>query len=153
MLDLRIRLATPSDAPRLHELHTASVRRICAPHYAPHVIDGWLANRRPAGYLPRIERGELFVAEQSESIVGFGEAVPGVIVACYVDPTLVRRGVGSAIMRHALEVAQRGHDGPIRVEATLNAAPFYARFGFRELQRSTLRRGAVDVPYVLMERA
>ena len=78
--------------------------------------------------------------------------MPGVIVACYVVPTVVRRGVGSAIVRHALEIAQRGHDGPIRVEATLNATPFYARFGFRELQRSTLRRGEVDVPYVLMER-
>jgi len=29
----------------------------------------------------------------------------------------------------------------------------YARFGFRELGRSTLRRGAVEVPFVLMERA
>ena len=151
-VELTIRAATAADAPRLHELHTASVRLICASHYAPHMIDGWLANRRPAGYLPPIERGELFVAEQSESIVGFGEAVPGVIVACYVDPTIVRRGVGSAIIRHALEIAQRRHDGPIRVEATLNAAPFYARFGFREVQRSTLRRGQVDVPYVLMER-
>jgi predicted N-acetyltransferase YhbS len=153
MLDVRIRLATPSDAPRLHELHTASVRRLCAPHYAPEIIDGWLANRRPAGYLPPIERGDLFVAEHAASIVGFGEAVPGVIVACYVDPTVVRRGVGSVIMRHALEIAERGPDGRIRVEATLNAAPFYGRFGFREVQRSTLRRGAVDVAYVLMERS
>jgi GNAT superfamily N-acetyltransferase len=73
-------------------------------------------------------------------------------VACYVDPDVVRRGVGSAIMTHALAIARRGHDGPIRVEATLNAVPFYARFGFREVDRATLRRGAVDVPYVLMRR-
>ena len=152
-MDLGIRPATPADAPRLHALHTASVRRICAPHYAPEVIEGWLANRRPAGYLAPIERGELFVVEREGDIVGFGEATPGVIVACYVDPTLVRRGVGTVIMTRALELARRGHDGPIRVEATLNAAPFYARFGFREIERSTLRRGAVDVPYVLMERA
>ena len=65
---------------------------------------------------------------------------------------MVRRGVGSAIMEHALVIARRGHDGPIRVEAMLNAAPFYARFGFGELARATLRRGEVDVPYVLMAR-
>ena len=152
-MDLSIRLATPADAPRLHALHTASVRRICAPHYAQDVIDGWLAHRAPAGYLTRIERGELFVVEREGSIVGFGEATPGVVVACYVDPAFVRRGVGSVIMAHALALARQGHDGPIRVQATLNAVPFYGRFGFRELERATLRRGDVDVPYVLMERA
>jgi len=147
-----IRVATPEDADRLHQLHTTSVRRICAPHYAPEVIDGWLANRVPEGYLPPIERGDIFVVEDGGRIVGFGEATPGVVVACYVDPAMVQRGVGSAIMEHALVIARRGHDGPIRVEATLNAAPFYARFGFGELARATLRRGEVDVPYVLMAR-
>ena len=147
-----IRAATSEDAARLHQLHTTSVRRICAPHYAPEVIDGWLANRVPEGYLPPIERGDIFVVEDGGRIVGFGEATPGVVVACYVDPAMVRRGVGSAIMEHALVIARRGHDGPIRVEATLNAAPFYARFGFGELARATLRRGEVDVPYVLMAR-
>ena len=147
-----IRVATPEDADRLHQLHTTSVRRICAPHYAPEVIDGWLANRVPEGYLPPIERGDIFVVEDGGRIVGFGEATPGVVVACYVDPAMIRRGVGSAIMEHALVIARRGHDGPIRVEATLNAAPFYARFGFGELARATLRRGEVDVPYVLMAR-
>ena len=68
-----------------------------------------------------------------------------------IDPAFVRRGVGSVIMAHALALARRGHQGPIRVQATLNAVPFYGRFGFRELERSTLRRGDVDVPYVLME--
>jgi GNAT superfamily N-acetyltransferase len=151
-VDLNIRTATAADAPRLHALHTASVRRICAPHYAPEVIDGWLADRTPAGYVMRIERAELFVVTHETDILGFGEATPGVIVACYVDPAFVRRGVGAAIMARALELARRGHDGAIRVQATLNAASFYARFGFRELGRSTLRRGDVDVPYVLMER-
>ncbi len=152
-MSFTIRTAAPDDAARLHALHTASVRGLCAPHYAPEIIDGWLANRRPEGYLPPIGRGDIFVVEQGSSIVGFGEATPGVIVACYADPAFVQRGVGSAIMTHALERARRGHDGPIRVEATLNAAPFYARFGFREVRRATLRRGDVDVPYVLMERA
>jgi GNAT superfamily N-acetyltransferase len=153
MMDVRIRLARQGDAARLHELHTKSVREICARHYGPDVIDGWLANRGPDGYLVPIARGDLFVAADCEThVVGFGEATPGVIVACYVDPAFVGRGVGSAIMTHALERAGSGHHGSIRVEATLNAVAFYARFAFREIKRGTLRRGAVDVPYVLMER-
>jgi GNAT superfamily N-acetyltransferase len=47
-----------------------------------------------------------------------------VIIAVYVDPDAITQGVGSAIMRHGLEIARRGHDGPIRLEATLNAAEF-----------------------------
>jgi hypothetical protein len=35
------------DAPRLHDLHTASVRALCPGHYTSEVIDAWLANRRP----------------------------------------------------------------------------------------------------------
>ena len=151
-LRLSIRQARPADAPRLHELHTSSVRTLCSGHYACDVIDGWLLNRRPAGYLPPIERGDIFVVEHSADIVGFGEAARGVIIAVYVDPGSVKIGVGSAIMRHALAVARRGHDGPIRLESTLNAAPFYARFGFRELTRSSVARGPVAVPVIVMER-
>ena len=148
-----IRTATPDDAARLHELHTAAVRQLCAPHYTPDIIDGWLANRTPSGYLPAIERAAIFVVEHEGRIVGFGEADAGFVVACYVEPTLARRGVGSTIMAHALTIARRGHDGPIRVEATLNAAAFYERFGFRAIARSSVRRNDVDIPVVLMERA
>jgi predicted GNAT family N-acyltransferase len=55
-------------------------------------------------------------------------------------------------MDHALAVARHGHDGPIRIESTLNAARFYERFGFREVGRSSVRRSHVDSPVVLMER-
>jgi GNAT superfamily N-acetyltransferase len=148
-----IRTATPADAARLHEVHTAAVRELCGPHYASDVIDGWLANRTPGGYLPEIERAAIFVIEHERRIVGFGVADPGIVVACYVDPARARRGVGSAIMAHALTIARRGHDGPIRLESTLNAARFYERFGFRAVARSSVRRNHVDIPVVLMERA
>ena len=44
-----IRTATPDDAARRHELHTAAVREMCAPYDDPNVIEGWLASRTPAG--------------------------------------------------------------------------------------------------------
>ena len=148
----RIRRAQPTDAGRIHELHTTSVRTLCRGHYAADVIDGWLLNRRPEGYLPPIERGDLFVVHDDTEIVGFGEAAPGVVIAVYVDPSAVRRGVGSLIMGRALEIARRGHEGGIRLESTLNARPFYERFGFREIERSTVRRGPVAIPVIVMER-
>jgi GNAT superfamily N-acetyltransferase len=148
---LSIRKSIRADAPRLHELHTTSVRTLCSGHYAPEVIDGWLLNRRPQGYLRPIDRGDIFVAEYGSSIIGFGEAISGSVIAVYVDPTAVRRGVGSAIMHHALGIARRGHVGPVRLEATLNAVGFYQRFGFHEVERSSVGRGQVAVPCVVME--
>jgi GNAT superfamily N-acetyltransferase len=148
----RIRQAGPADATRLHELHTMSVRTLCRGHYSPDVIDGWLLNRRPEGYLKPLERGDIFVVERGADVIGFGEAVRGVIIAVYVDPGAVMIGVGSAIMRHALEVARRDHNGPIRLESTLNAVLFYERFGFREVERSSVARGNVTVPVIVMER-
>lgn len=48
-------------------------------------------------------------------------------------------------------MARDGHDGPIRLEATLNARDFYAHAGFHEIMHSTVRRNGIDVPVVIME--
>ena len=146
-----IRQARPEDAARLHELHTSSVRALCAAHYSPDVIDGWLQSRSAAGYMPPIERGAIFVAERGSAIIGFGEAAAGVVVAVYVDPSATREGVGSAILRHAIDMADRDHGGPIRVESTLNASRFYGRHGFREMMRLSIKRNLVEVSVVVME--
>jgi len=60
---LKIRSAIATDADAIHELHTKSVQELCAEHYTPEQIAGWLKQRTSAGYLPGIERNEIFVAE------------------------------------------------------------------------------------------
>ena len=147
-----IRQATEADAARLHELHTKSVRGLCSGHYTAEVIHGWLVNRSLHGYLPAIKRGEIFVAEHDSTVVGFGEAAEGTIRAVYVDPTSAKRGVGKALLHHALEIAGPRHVVVIRLEATLNAVGFYERFGFHARKQINVHRGSVAVPCILMER-
>jgi len=91
------------------------------------------------------------VAERGGRVVGFGEAGPGTVIAVYVDPADVLQGVGTTILRHAVALARREHEGPVRLEATLNARDFYEGAGFREIKRSTVRRNHVDIPVVVME--
>ena len=146
-----IRPARPEDAHRLHELHTESVRALCSSHYGADVIEAWLWNRTPIGYLDPIERGALFVAERGGRVVGFGEVGPGTVIAVYVDPADVLQGVGTTILRHAVALARREQEGPVRLGATLNARDFYEGAGFREIKRSTVRRNNVDIPVVVME--
>ena len=51
-----------------------------------------------------------------------------------------------AIMHQALKVALQEHHTAIRLESTLNAIGFYERFGFREVERSSVIRRQVAVP-------
>jgi GNAT superfamily N-acetyltransferase len=149
-VSVTIRTATPTDAPRLDDLHAASVRALCAGHYSPEIIDGWLLDRTPDGYLPPIGRGAIFVAELSGEIVGFGETAPGTVVAIYVDPARTRRGVGRCLLLRALDRARDDGSASVVVESTLNASPFYQQHGFREVRRETVTRNQVQVPIVVM---
>lgn len=149
--NITLRQAQSTDARHLHELHTAAVRTLCAQHYPAEILDGWLLNRTPDGYLVPIDRGAIFVAQSDSTVLGFGEAAPGVVVAIYVHPSMTRQGIGTRLLRHALERARQANSGPVTVESTLNATAFYARSGFREIRRSTLKRNHVEVPVVVME--
>lgn len=147
----RVRHGHPEDAPRLHEIHTNATRTLCAPYYEASVIAGWLEGRTPAMYVPLLERGALFVAESDAGVFGFGEAAPGSVLAVYVDPHAIGRGIGTALLSFAIEVARRDHQGAIRLEATLNARSFYESRGFHETHRTSVRRNHVDIPVVAME--
>lgn len=89
--------------------------------------------------------------EEEGRIVGFGEAVPGRIVAVYVDPAATHRGIGATIMNRALAMARSTHKGPIRLESTLNAEAFYRRFAFHVVERSAVQRNQTSIPAVVME--
>ena len=146
-----IRPATPEDAERIHELHTNSVQALGKDHYSSEQITGWLKNRTPQGYLAGIESGEMFVVVEGEQIVGFGHAVPGEVMAVYVDPERVRRGVGQAILVEGITRARKGHQGAVRLDATLNAQNFYEKTGFVEVERKVVKRNEVLLPLVVME--
>jgi putative acetyltransferase len=130
-LEVAIRKGRPDDAARIHELHLASVRSLCSTHYPATIIDPWPERRKPSGCLEPIARGVIFLAQLYDRVVGFGETAPGSIEAIFVDPEFARRGVGRALLQHALAQAQAGYEGPITLEATLNAREFCERFGSR----------------------
>jgi GNAT superfamily N-acetyltransferase len=146
-----IRQACRADAHTIHELHTASATTLCVTHYPLEAIQGWLARRTPEGYYPGIDAGEMFVCEAGGKIVGFGHAVPGEVLAVFVHPQWTRQGVGSLLLQQALERATCGYPGPVKLQATLNAQPFYEQHGFVERRRRTVQRGGVDLPVVEME--
>ena len=140
-----------TDLPSVIEIYIASIRSLAASYYSPEQIAGWLKNRTPQGYLPGIERGEMFVVVDGERIVGFGHAVPGEVVAVYVAPEWARHGVGRSILAEGIMRARSGHQGAVRLNATLNAQGFYEKAGFVEVERKTVRRNDVLLPVIVME--
>ncbi len=149
--ELVIRGARVSDARDMHELHVRAVDAFCRGHYSDDQVKVLLIGRTADGYLPAIEHDEMFVAESDGRMVGFGHATQGEVQALFVDPDWAGRGVGSALLGHALQPAARGHDGPIQLKSTLNAVGFYEAHGFVQVEPTELNKHGVALPFVLME--
>lgn len=148
---LTVRPASDEDAESIHELHVAAVRMLCGPHYGQEIMEGWLANRSAQGYLRGIRSGATVVAELGSQVVGFGEGIPGEVVAVFVDPAHVNRGIGSQLLERTLHLAQADRR-IVRLESTLNAVGFYEKFRFIQIERSVVRRNRVEIPIVVMQR-
>ena len=147
---ITVQQATRDDAPAIHELHTKSVRQLCRDHYSNKQINGWLNHRTPEGYFPAIDQERLFVAMDGSEIIGFGEAVPGEILAIYILPERAKKGIGTTLLNRAMEIAKCGTQ-KIVLESTLNAIDFYRKEGFVQVHKRLVRRGNVELPAVFME--
>ncbi|WP_368187007.1 GNAT family N-acetyltransferase [Aestuariibius sp. HNIBRBA575] len=98
-----------------------------------------------------LSSGTYFVAHQdgqllgaggwSRGLPGGGAALPdrGNIRHLVTAETVVRQGVGRALMQHILADAKRAGMGWMHCIATLTAVPFYHAMGFSDI-------GAIDVP-------
>ena len=72
-----------------------------------------------------------FVARRDEEIVGVARLTPeGRIGRMAVLPAWRGRGVGSALLRAALDRARERGFRAVVLSAQVHAMPFYARFGF-----------------------
>jgi GNAT superfamily N-acetyltransferase len=145
-----IRIALPDDALAIHNLHTRSVRGLCARDYPKEVIEGWLLGRSPDGY-KGIAKKEMYVFEESGAICGFSHVFPTRGVALFVDPNHARRGVGRSLFEHALALIRASGAIPIPFEATITALPFYLKMGCTEVRRSFVEKNHVKVETVLMQ--
>src|SRR5690606_35247472 len=108
----------------------------------------------PETYRADCAAGRIKVAEQAGRVVGYVDAVPGELTRLFLLPEAAGQGLGKALMQVGLAQARQGHAGPLRIEATLNAAAFYARQGFRPVGQGEFGgRGAGFPPIavVIME--
>ncbi|MDR3505455.1 MAG: GNAT family N-acetyltransferase [Acidocella sp.] len=146
-----IRPAWVGEGQALYDVTAAAIRGLAAGHYAPAQIAAWMDGRDAAHYEEVIAGGNVRVAEAGGVILGFVDTAPGMVTRLFVRPEAAGAGLGRLLLEAGVAAARL--DGLVRLEATLNAAPFYARCGFVELGRGlyTHPRGGLPVEVVNME--
>ena len=138
---LKIRRARREDCHSIGSVHAAAVSGIRTVLYTPEEIQAWAVPREPASYEESIGSKEFFVAEDGEAIVGFGvlNQETAEVEAVYVDPGAGRRGIGLEILGKLEERASDLGLSELRLNASLNAVPFYEKAGYVAQERSKYR--------------
>jgi ribosomal protein S18 acetylase RimI-like enzyme len=148
-----VRRAREEDSEGVWRVHVRAIREIANSHYSPEEIEAWASPRRPEHYVEPIRKMEFYVAEEGGAVIGFGALSHenSEIEAVYVSPEVVRRGVGSAILRQ-LEVSARNLGvKSLKMDASLNAVPFYRSAGYESDKIATHRLASgVEIACVLM---
>lgn len=86
------------------------------------------------------------LATEADLVLGFLEIRPAEIEKLYVQPTAVRRGIGTMLLQLGISQARRREPDAVSVLALLNAETFYARHGFTKVGESELFRGKRQIP-------
>ena len=145
-----IKTATIKDAEEIHRIHDEAVLMACKDFYTKEQIDAWLYGRTPEGYHEAIKKGDMYVAEDNGKIVGFGHAIPGEIVAVFVDPTFHKKGVGKLLLDYGLKIALKGRK-KVKVESTINAEGFYKKHGFVKIRDGVHIKRGIEAPIIILE--
>jgi len=110
--------------------------------YAKEVLEGWRAQLTISA--ADIRAKPTYVAADAGRVVGFytletSEPRRWKLDKLWVMPECMNRGIGRALVQHALQTARRGGAAEVTVDADPNAAPFYVRCG-------AVRKGEVAAP-------
>lgn len=114
--------------------------------WAPRPPDLTVWARRMAGV-------RTLVAERDRVLIGFQSYQEnGHIDFLYIRPDAVRRGVATALYRAAEERLAAAGVGVLFTEASLVAAPFFAKQGFHVVEAQEVERGGVRLRRYVMEK-
>ena len=127
------------------EVFADSVRELCKNDYEPTTIERWVASKSPESRMEFIDKGLLWVAEIGDKIAGYLVSIPGEIVPLFVASSYAGQGVGRALYEVGVEMAKKGGTSEIKLEATITAAPFYKKLGFKEVSRGYYTHGQMDL--------
>jgi putative acetyltransferase len=136
-----IRRARREDCQAIGRLHADAVAGIRTALYSPEEIQAWAVPRKLESYEELIHTREFFVAEGDGVIFGFGvlNQESAEVEAVYVSPEMGRRGIGMEVLLKLEERASALGLKALRLNASLNAVPFYEKAGYVAQEGSKYR--------------
>ena len=142
------------DAPAMHAIHTKAVVETCAPLLTSAVVEAWLRDRSPDGYIRgRDEGGETFLIAEVRGIrAGFASWRGSWLEALFIDPDFQGHGVGRALFVACEQDAEKNGNFLSDLNATLNAKGFYQNLGFKAVEAGFEEKFGERIPHVAMVR-
>ncbi|MEX3815413.1 GNAT family N-acetyltransferase [Paraburkholderia sp. BR13439] len=137
---LTIRKANRDDAFDAWDIRKTSVHAACAEHYPRAALSAWVDGSPGDKWVSVVER-DFYVAVDRGSVVGTGmlTLASGQVDAIFVRPSHMGRGTGRKMLDF-LQALAAGHGlDAMRLDATLNAVPFYRNCGWSGDSVSTYR--------------
>lgn len=137
---LTIRKAKRDDAPNAWDIRHASVHAACVRHYPEATLCAWVDGAPSDAWAAIVERG-FYLALDNDRPVGTGMLTveSGQVDAIFVQPSHIGRGIGRRMLEYLEALARESGLVDLRLDATLNAAPFYREHGWVGDSVSTYR--------------
>ncbi len=138
---LNIRSARQKDCDAIASVHAAAISGIRTTLYTAEEIQAWAVPKKVESYEESVRSKEFLVAEEDGNIIAFGvlDQVSAVVEALYVNPKATGRGIGLELLRRLEERACSLGLQVLRLDASLNAVPFYKRAGYVAEEKSKYR--------------
>ncbi len=138
-----VRPAREEDLPRLRVLFQRSVRALAVGHYAPPAIEAWAGAAEEEAWIESDDLENLCVAQVGVSLVGFAELSPDgeEVRMVFVEPTVAERGIGTCLVERVEEEAARRGVDRLSLRSSLNAVPFFEKFGYQTRAEHERRLG------------
>jgi len=148
-----IRNFQPGDHLAIAEIFTAAVHEIASEVYSEQQCLAW--SDREVNYdhwKNRCERKRPFVAITCSEISGFLELDPdGHIDCAYINPKYKRRGIMTALVRHAIDTCFSLNLPRVYVDASLCAKPMFEKIGFQTIRENQVSIKGVELLNYKME--
>jgi putative acetyltransferase len=142
------RLATMSDEGRLFDIRRQAIAVLATRALPMADAEAWAATLTLPGMGKKLRELEIWVAEVSGAVVGWGAIRDDKLEGLYVDPAFAGCGIGTELLQ-ILEALMRARGiQAVRSEASANAEEFYVRRGY-ELTGARTPEGAQPIKKML----
>jgi GNAT superfamily N-acetyltransferase len=136
--------AVAEDAQAIWDLRNKAILAGCKGYYDELSLARWTEGELTESFTAVVAQG-FYIMKDGARVVGSVmldlthpelKSAEGQVEALFVAPDVMGRGVGKRLMAFVEELALAQGISRLRLESTLNAAPFYRACGFGEEKRS-----------------